>query len=150
MSTLEKEARPYALAAGTGTALAWFGSAITVKASRPEIGLTEVLMSPGDEPPLHVHKHEDEYLYVLEGEMTFHAGPENHHAKAGGFVFFPRGIPHTFTVESARARFLVMNTPGGFEHMFEAQPKTKEEAIRALNKFDIEVVGPHPREAVAA
>jgi hypothetical protein len=68
----------------------------------------------------------------------------------GGFVSFPRGIPHTFTVESPNARFLVMNTPGGFEHMFELAPKTIEDAVRALKAYDIEVVGPHPRQATAA
>jgi hypothetical protein len=30
--------------------------------------------------------------------------------------------------------------------MFKLAPKTIEEAVRALNKYGIEVVGPHPRE----
>lgn len=142
--------RPYALPAGDGRPMAWFGSTITLKASHPDIGITEVLMSPGEEPPLHVHRKEDEWLYVLDGEMTFHVGGENHPSKPGAFVSFPRGIPHTFTVESPTARFLVMNTPGGFERMFELAPKTPEEAVRALTAYGMEVVGPHPRHAVAA
>jgi quercetin dioxygenase-like cupin family protein len=59
--------QPYALAAGGGTAMAWFSATITLKASHPEIAVTEVLITPGEEPPLHVHKNEDEWLYVLEG-----------------------------------------------------------------------------------
>jgi hypothetical protein len=43
-----------------------------------------------------------------------------------------------------------MNTPGGFERMFEFAPKTIEEAVSALKAYDIEVAGPHPRQAAAA
>ena len=80
----------------------------------------------------------------------FHVGSENYHGSAGGFVSFPRGIPHTFTVKSPKARVLVMNTPGGFERMFELAPKTVDDAVRAPRAYDIEVVGPHPRQAAAA
>lgn len=101
----------------------------------------------GDDAPLHVHKNEDEWFYVLDGEVTFHVGGENHSGRTGAFVSLPRGIPHTITVESPSARFLVLNTPGGFERMFELAPKTVEEAVRALEAYDMEVVGPHPRQA---
>jgi hypothetical protein len=76
-------------------------------------------------------------------------GGENHLGTAGAFVSFPRGIPHTFSVESSAARFLVMNTPGGFERMFELAPRTAEDAVRALNAYGVEVVGPHPRQAAS-
>ena len=148
MST-ESKGNPYALAVGAGKAMSWFAASITLKASSPGLGVVEVVISPGDEPPLHVHKNEDEWFYVLDGAMTFHVGGENFHGTTGTFVSFPRGIPHTFTIESAAARCLVMNTPGGFERMFEIAPKTPEEAVRALNAVDIEVVGPHPRRAAA-
>lgn len=129
--------------------MGWFGSTITLKASAPGIGITEVVLRPGEEPPMHVHKNEDEWLYALEGEVTFHVGGENHRGAAGAFASFLRGIPHTFSIDSASARILVINTPGGFERMFELAPKTPEEAERALNAFGMEVVGPHPRHAAA-
>lgn len=138
---------PYLLAAGAGKAMAWFSATITLKASSREFGLVEAVIGPGDEPPFHVHKNEDEWFYMLDGEVTFHVGGENHRGGAGAFVFFPRGIPHTFTIESPSARFLLMNTPGGFERMFEMAPKTPEEAVRALNAYGVDVVGPHPRQA---
>jgi quercetin dioxygenase-like cupin family protein len=150
VSTEVSTKAPYGLAAGAGKAMTWFESTITLKASCPEIGITEAILSPGEEPPLHVHRNEDEWLYLLEGEMTFHVGGENYRSTPGAFVSFPRGIAHTFTVESKKARFLVMNTPGGFERMFELGPKTPEEAVRALTAFGMEVVGPHPRHAAAA
>jgi quercetin dioxygenase-like cupin family protein len=138
---------PYVLAAGAGKPMSWFSSSITLKASNREIGAAEVIIGPGDEPPLHVHNNEDEWFYVLDGEVTFHVGGENHSGTVGAFVSFPRGIPHTFTIESPTARFLLMNTPGGFERMFELAPKTVEDAVRALNAYGVEVVGPHPRHA---
>src|SRR4249920_1216840 len=118
MSVQIAASTPYALSAGDGKPMAWFGSTITLKASSPELGVTEVLIHPGEEPPLHVHKNEDEWFYMLDGEVTFHVGGEDLSGRGGAFVSFPRGIPHTFTVESNSARFLVMNTPGGFERMF--------------------------------
>ena len=150
MSTEPNTNRPYVLPSGAGTPMTWFNDSITLKASRPEVGVLEIVMAPGNEPPLHVHKNEDEWFYVLEGEITFHAGGENHFGSAGAFVSFPRGIPHTFTIESPKARFLVMVTPGGFERMFELAPRTPEDAARALASFGMEVVGPHPRQAAAA
>ena len=140
---------PYALAAGAGQPMSWLGSTLTLKASSHDLGVHEVLIQPGQEPPMHIHKNEDEWFYMLEGRMTFHVGDETFSGDKGAFVSFPRGIAHTFTVESPSARFLVLITPGGFERMFERQPKTILDAVAALKAYDCEVVGPHPRQATA-
>ena len=142
--------RPYALEAGGGEVMSWFSATMILKASAPELGAVEAIIGPGDEPPLHVHSNEDEWFYLIDGEVTFHVGGENHRAVAGAFVSFPRGIAHTFTIEPPTARFLVMNTPGGFEQMFRLAPTTVEEAVAALNQYGMEVVGPHPRETASA
>jgi quercetin dioxygenase-like cupin family protein len=130
--------------------MAWFSADITLKASAPELGVVEIAISPSEEPPLHIHRNEDEWFYLLEGEMTFHVGDENYPGAAGSFVLFPRGIPHTFTVESPKARFIVINTPGGFEQMFKLGPQTPEEAVQAMTEYEMEVIGPHPRDAISA
>ena len=148
MSTQIAPAAPYALAAGEGKVMKWFGSTIWMKASAEDLGITEVLMREGEEPPMHSHQNEDEWLYLLEGEATFHVGGRSYPSKAGGFVSFPRGVAHTFTVESGAARILVINTPGGFERMFEHQPQSKEAAIAALEDFGMEVAGPNPGKGV--
>ncbi len=141
---------PYALPAGGGEAMSWFAATMTLKASVRELGVVECAIGPGDEPPLHVHAGEDEWFYLLDGDVSFHVGDETFRASAGGFVSFPRGIAHTFTVESPSARFLLINTPGGFERMFERGPSSVEEAVQALHDFGVEVVGPHPRAAATA
>ena len=150
MTSEIKSNAPYHLPSGAGTPMGWFESTITLKASNPALGVTEVILHPGEEPPFHVHKNEDEWFYVLEGQVTFHVGNDQHCGTAGAFVSYPRGIPHTFTIESPAARFLVITTPGGFERMFELAPKTPEEAARAMEAFGMEVVAPHPREMAAA
>jgi len=63
---------------------------------------------------------------------------------------FPRGIPHTFTIETETARMLLLNAPGGFERMCELAPSTVEEAVAALARYEVEVIRPHPRDAAAA
>jgi quercetin dioxygenase-like cupin family protein len=138
------DAGAYALGAGEGEQLAWFGATPTIKASTAAIGVVEITLHPGEEPPLHIHTREDEYLYVLDGEVAFHAGDEQFRAGAGGFVSFPRDLVHTFTVESESARLLVIVTPGGFERMFELAPQTPEEAAAAMAAFGMDPVGPNP------
>ena len=45
---------------------------------------------------------------------------------------------------------LLLNAPGGFERMFELAPNTLEDAVAALARYGVEVVGPHPREHAGA
>jgi mannose-6-phosphate isomerase-like protein (cupin superfamily) len=54
--------------------------------------------------PLHVHHREDEWFYVNEGALTFWVGGQLIDAPAGSFVYGPREIPHTFTVNGIPLR----------------------------------------------
>ncbi len=45
---------------------------------------------------MHTHRHEDEYTYVLEGEIGVQVGDEVRVARPGDLVFKPRGVPHAF------------------------------------------------------
>ncbi|GAA5534159.1 cupin domain-containing protein [Deinococcus aluminii] len=46
--------------------------------------------------PPHTHSHEDEWSYVLEGELTVDFGGQAVQASPGELVFKPRRQPHTF------------------------------------------------------
>jgi quercetin dioxygenase-like cupin family protein len=136
----------------------WQGSLMTIKARASDtggaIGLVEGEFYEGFGPPLHVHHHEDEGMYVLEGEIRFRQGEDEFVAGPGALIWAPKGTPHAFQVESTTARALVIVTPAGFEQIFVeggvpagASPPPKQhydpEAARALAaKFGFDVVGP--------
>ncbi|HTA41177.1 MAG TPA: cupin domain-containing protein [Bryobacteraceae bacterium] len=44
----------------------------------------------------HVHRHEDEYSYVLEGTIGARVGDREIVAGPGSYVIKPRGLMHTF------------------------------------------------------
>lgn len=80
----------------------------------------ETAVAPGQGPPQHTHAHEDESLYVLEGEVRFRVGDELRTGGPGSFVFVPRGTPHTFqNVGEGEARILIHFSPSGMERFFD-------------------------------
>jgi quercetin dioxygenase-like cupin family protein len=113
------EVGPIALREDEGEAIWFLGHLLTIKASGDTTGgrlaVIENLASQGPASPLHVHRNEDEWFYVIEGELTFWVGGSVIVAPKGSFVFAPRGIPHTFDVSSPQARFLLGAQPAGFE-----------------------------------
>jgi mannose-6-phosphate isomerase-like protein (cupin superfamily) len=69
--------------------------------------------------PIHTHRNEDEFSYVLEGAVGVHIGNEELQAVVGDSIVKPRGIPHAFWNPTDQpARFLEIITPGGFEEYF--------------------------------
>jgi len=46
--------------------------------------------------PMHLHRHDDEAWYVLEGSLCVRMGTEEIEATAGSAVFVARGTPHTY------------------------------------------------------
>ena len=78
--------------------------------------------------PLHRHNREDEYSYVLEGEIGALLGDEVVYASAGDFVFKPREQWHTFWNPTDQpARILEIIVPGGFEHFFDELAALRQE-----------------------
>lgn len=75
---------------------------------------------PMSGPPLHVHTKEDEFFYVLEGELVFEVDGVCHTVRAGGSVGLLRGTPHRYqNFTDKPARLLIVATPGDFAHFFE-------------------------------
>lgn len=101
--------QPYALAADEGRVYEWHGVLFTMKMAAAETGgtvsLWEVVTRPGEEPQTHVHE-EDEIFYVLEGAITFQCGDQSFAVRDRGFAFLPRGIPHSYKIESHEVRLL--------------------------------------------
>jgi quercetin dioxygenase-like cupin family protein len=78
-------------------------------------GLVEVTVRAGEGSPWHVHPEEDEWFYVLDGELTVWVADTRLSLTAGSFAFGPKGVPHTFYAEADGARALVGFAPMQFE-----------------------------------
>ena len=87
--------------------------------TRGQFALLEQVTRKGNVPPRHTHHREDEIFYVIEGEMTFSIGDRTIKATPGTMVFAPRGIAHSFTIDSDEVRILVLITPAGLEGFFQ-------------------------------
>ena len=145
-----------------GEALWFLGSLALVKSDTKSTGgrvaVIEHVSPPGSGSPLHRHTREDEWFYVIEGELTFAVGEDVIPAPAGSFVYGPCGIPHTFLVTSATpARFLLVTEPAGFEGFMRALavpaeelapppppdgPPDMERVIAIAAEYGIEILGP--------
>jgi mannose-6-phosphate isomerase-like protein (cupin superfamily) len=69
--------------------------------------------------PPHIHPHEDEISYILEGTVTVQLGDKVIDAPPGTIVFKPRHVLHAFWNQgTASARLLEIITLGGFEGYF--------------------------------
>ena len=152
---------PIAHGADEGEHLWFFGGLTTMKADGAGTGgrvmVTEQTAPRGGGSPLHVHHNEDEWFYVLEGELTIWVAGTTVVAGAGAFVFGPRDVPHTFIVSSERARFLLVTEPAGFEGFIRAlavpaaapemppaqtAPPDMEPLLRAAADHGLEILGP--------
>ena len=118
--------------------------------------LSETWGARGDMPPLHVHHRNDETFYVLEGDVRLFVGDREILLPTGQAALAPRDVPHTYRVESDRARWLVINSPAGFEQFLRAagEPAPRAELppagrhsdpagfARAAAEQGIEILGP--------
>jgi mannose-6-phosphate isomerase-like protein (cupin superfamily) len=97
--------------------------------------------------PLHSHRNEDEYSYVLEGRIGVQLGDEILEAGPGELVFKPRGLPHAFwNAGDEPARLLELISPAGFENYFRemapllAAEQPDEAAIgQVLGRYELDL-----------
>ena len=150
-----------ALQQGEGEARWFLGALCTIKSSAETTGgrvaVTENWALRGHGSPLHVHHQEDEWFYVFSGELTFLVDGQVITATEGSFVYGPRDVPHTFTVSSEEARFLLVVEPAGLEDFIRVlsepaqtltlppasvQPPTMDAMMTAAAEHGIEILGP--------
>jgi quercetin dioxygenase-like cupin family protein len=97
--------------------------------------------------PLHTHRNEDEYSYVLEGRVGVQLGDEVLEAGPGELVFKPRGVQHAFwNAGDEPARLLELISPAGFENYFRelapllAAPERDEAAIgEVVARYELDI-----------
>jgi quercetin dioxygenase-like cupin family protein len=106
--------------------------------------VTEIVSSPGDSTPLHVHRKEDECAVVLEGVAKIVYGNEVIHAEAGTSILLKRGIPHGWGNPTDKPiRVLMIATPGGCEQALLIIARGGRVDYQAIaEQFEITRVGP--------
>ena len=102
-------------------ALWYLGTLRIIEAIREQAGravhLTEYVLPAGTHIYAHLHRDEDEGVYVAEGEATFTCGGKVISATAGTLLFLPQNVPHHLEVgQSAPFRYLTWKTATGFAH----------------------------------
>jgi mannose-6-phosphate isomerase-like protein (cupin superfamily) len=108
---------------GDGRPIHVLGNDITVKISSSHtggaFGVFEAQTQPFQGPPLHLHRDQDEWWYILEGEYRFEVDGQEIYARAGACVFAPRGSRHTFqSIGAVPGRIVTTVVPGGIDIFF--------------------------------
>lgn len=169
--TTAVRSRPYRLSDSEGEALWHMGALDVLKATGAEtagqLWVMEQRFRRGGAAPMHVHRHEDEAWFVLEGRFTVVVGGETLTVEEGDFLWGPRDVPHGIAVDSPTGRLLTLATPAGFEHFFrqtgapagaldlpappEGPPSAEQAAAlaAAAAKLGVELLGPPPEPRTA-
>ena len=119
----------------------------TSDSSKGKYGLVDMIEVPaGDMPPLHVHHTHDEGFLLLEGELSLFLPDREIALRPGEFMLAPRGVPHTYQVGDAPARWLIISTPASFEQFVQDVADLDEVTPEALSAtaavHGIEILGP--------
>lgn len=114
----------------------------------------------GDSPPRHIHETEDEIFHILEGDLSFEVSGELTKCGPGGVLLAPKGVAHTYRVDSVEgARWMTITARGDFERFVRAvgrpakgeevpprgappSPEAIEELASVAARFGIRLVGP--------
>jgi mannose-6-phosphate isomerase-like protein (cupin superfamily) len=122
--------------------------------------LLEARVPPLGGPPPHIHHAEDEFFWLLEGELEFLTNGRTFTANAGSFVYVPKGTTHCFkNVGTQTTRMLAAFTPAGIEGMFfeVGRPATEgsspappdqeeiEKLLAAAPRYNVEILPPAQR-----
>ena len=106
--SLPSTTAPYVLGEGEGEHRHFLNHLATTKVDPGADGtmtVVEFSAPRGFGPPLHVHGDEDEIMVILDGEIAFRSGDDEHIGTAGSTVYLPHAVPHTFQILSESARF---------------------------------------------
>jgi mannose-6-phosphate isomerase-like protein (cupin superfamily) len=103
----------------------------------------------GGGPALHVHLRQEEWFYVMEGEVAFQVGEQRLALHPGESVLAPRLVPHTFSpVGETPARMIIAFCPAGMMEQYfrdgeKAGGKAAAEAA-FMDRYEMKWIGPSP------
>lgn len=154
---LQRAMEPFAVAPGDGRSVENPTGGVTtfkVVGDQSGGGLTviEGVSAPGEGPPLHVHREQDEFIYTLDGTYRVRLGADVIEVVPRSFVFIPRNTPHTWqNVGEEFSCFIATLVPASveFEEFFHryGELAPEERGIEAFSRLAaetgaIEISGP--------
>ena len=104
-------------------------------------------LMPNTGPALHLHLSQEEWFYVMEGEVRFQVGDHRLRLGPGESILAPRRIPHTFSATGSPAHMLIAFTPADkMEQYFIDAAAHPSLAATAdfMNRYEMQWIGPSP------
>ena len=104
---------------------------VTGEQTNGEYAVAHIIEPPEDGTAPHIHEDEDESFFIVKGQFTFYVGDDVFEAKAGDYVFAPRGILHRFVSGPVESEFIVTATPSGFDRFIDelGTPVSKDASL---------------------
>jgi mannose-6-phosphate isomerase-like protein (cupin superfamily) len=113
---MESKRHPLFVRPGEGQTLLDLTCRVTSASTHGAYCAFDFVTLPGEGVPLHVHAHEDELYYILEGTYEIECNGSKFTADAGAMAMLPKNLPHTFRNPTDKpARALTVFIPGGFD-----------------------------------
>jgi quercetin dioxygenase-like cupin family protein len=118
----------------------------TSPAETPSIfAIEHTKIMPGWGPPLHIHLAQDEWFYVLDGQVLAQVGDQRITLKPGDSVLGPRNVPHAFlAVGATPAHMLITFTPAGQMEQFfrDTVGLGPQQSAAVYGRYGMKRVGP--------
>jgi quercetin dioxygenase-like cupin family protein len=95
-------------------------------------------------PPVHIHPHQEEWFYVIDGQLLLQVADKRTTLGPGESITAPRGIPHGFLpIGDKPVRMLIAFTPAGKMESF-----FREAAVPNGPKMDADLFARHEMQYV--
>ena len=149
--------------ATSGHRIALLGDSYRILASSRQtdgaLAVVEVTVGAGHGVPPHIDHNEAIGWYILEGEMTFILDDGERVVGAGGWIYSPKDVLHTFENRTDRpVRAILLSIPAGLDGFFfeagtrledgaEPGAPTEDDVARAMGaapKYGLEFLVPEP------
>jgi mannose-6-phosphate isomerase-like protein (cupin superfamily) len=104
-------------------------------------------LEPGKGPALHLHYSQEEWFYVMEGEVAFAVGDQRLSLRTGESILAPRRVPHTFSAVGSPAHMLIAFAPAGKMEQYFIDGAANPAASATdefMGRYEMKLIGPSP------
>jgi len=105
-----------------------YGTTIDCKVSGKDTGGAMCVLEVNNTGwPRHINRDQDEWIYVVDGEVELEIGKKRHRLGTRESIFIPRNIEHSWAAVSAPIRIINTYQPAGkIEEFFQVLAKSKD------------------------